>query len=105
MLSALVTFLKSQANPCFSRDYNLEILFILNIIIKVFSVLRFKNLIYFDKVLAIDENNVVVLVSKGVALLRMGKYEEAIIYFDKVLAIDENNVIALRNKELAYDGT
>jgi tetratricopeptide (TPR) repeat protein len=40
--------------------------------------------------------------NKGLALVRMGKYEEAITYFNKVLEIDENDSIALHYKELVY---
>ena len=58
---------------------------------------------YFDKVLAIDPNDVDALNSKGVALDSLGNYTEAIEYFDKVLAIDPNDVDAIYNKGVAFE--
>jgi tetratricopeptide (TPR) repeat protein len=55
---------------------------------------------YYDKVLAIDTNNVYTLLHKGLAFLGMGKSDEAIKYFDKILAIDANNIGALKAKKL-----
>jgi tetratricopeptide (TPR) repeat protein len=43
-------------------------------------------------------NNTDELYSKGVKLLRRGKYQEAIECFDKVLEIDPNHADALTNK-------
>ncbi|MGD9673462.1 MAG: tetratricopeptide repeat protein [Candidatus Nitrosocosmicus sp.] len=53
---------------------------------------------YYDKVLAIDPNDVYALGNKGGALFNLGKYDEAITYYDKVLVIDPNDVYALGNK-------
>ena len=40
---------------------------------------------YYDKVLAIDPNNVDVLTDKGLALHNLGNYNESIGYYDKAL--------------------
>jgi superkiller protein 3 len=53
---------------------------------------------YYDKVLAIDPNDVDALTNKGVALSALGKSEEAIQYYDKALAIDPNYTLSLTNK-------
>ena len=55
---------------------------------------KFKESItYFDKVLAIDPNNVLALNEKGNALGGLGNYKEAIAYYDKALAVDPKNAI------------
>jgi tetratricopeptide (TPR) repeat protein len=53
---------------------------------------------YFDKVLAIDQNNIQALNNKGFALSQLGQYQDAIGYFDKVLAIDPEFLDAIGNK-------
>src|SRR5688500_14078959 len=60
-----------------------------------------KAIMYYDKVLAIDENNTLALNNKGLTLYRLGQYDDAIKYYDKVLAIDENNTLALNSEGLA----
>jgi tetratricopeptide (TPR) repeat protein len=45
-----------------------------------------------------DRNYLRALSNKGVALIGLGKYEEAIECFDKALVIDPNNVDALDSK-------
>jgi tetratricopeptide (TPR) repeat protein len=57
-------------------------------------------------VLTNDNNNTITkantannnLINKGIALLIVGKYNEAINLFDKVLALEPNNTLALTNK-------
>jgi tetratricopeptide (TPR) repeat protein len=44
--------------------------------------------VYYDKVLAIDPNDLDTLSNKGIALDDLGQDEEAIGYYDKVLAIE-----------------
>ena len=53
---------------------------------------------YFDKVLAIDPNDIDALVNKGNSLDELDKHEEAINHYDKVLAIDPDDTDALGNK-------
>jgi tetratricopeptide (TPR) repeat protein len=42
---------------------------------------------YYDKVLAIDPNNIFALGNKGLGLSNLGRDQEAIEYYDKVLAM------------------
>ena len=56
------------------------------------------NILYFDKVLAINPNHEVVLINKGGALAKLKKYDDAILYFDKVLKINPENADVLYNK-------
>jgi len=58
-------------------------------------------ILYFDKVLEIDPNNVKALINKGVAVASLGEFVDALQYFDKVLEIDPNNIKALNNKGTA----
>jgi tetratricopeptide (TPR) repeat protein len=51
--------------------------------------------------LEIDGNDALALYNKGLALLYLGKYNEAIECYDKALEIDPKYVSALRNKGLA----
>ena len=60
-----------------------------------------KAITYYDKVLAIDPNDVDALNNKGIALDDLGKYQEAITYYDKILTIDPNYAYALNNKGIA----
>jgi tetratricopeptide (TPR) repeat protein len=58
---------------------------------------------FYDKVLAIDPNNIKALYNKGKALSQLGNYVKslnnaAISYYDKVLSLQPNNVGALYNK-------
>ena len=46
-----------------------------------------ESIIYFDRALAIDENNATVLGNKDGVLIDLGKYEEAISYLDRALEI------------------
>ena len=55
-------------------------------------------LAYYDKVLAIDPNDIDALTGKAKALHFLERYQEAIEYFDKVLAIDPNDIDALTGK-------
>jgi tetratricopeptide (TPR) repeat protein len=44
------------------------------------------------------ENDIDALKNKGLALSKLGRYEEAIECYEKVLAIDGNDIFALNNK-------
>ena len=57
----------------------------------------------YDRVLEIDPGNVLTLYGKDVALLRFGKYQEALTWFDKALFIDPVNLNALTGKGAALD--
>jgi heparosan-N-sulfate-glucuronate 5-epimerase len=46
-------------------------------------------------------NDITALNNKGLALAKLGKYNESIVFFDKALAINPNNTAALNNKGLA----
>lgn len=52
----------------------------------------------FDKSLALDPNNALVLQHKGTALLAQSKFDEAIIYYEMALAINANDAVSLYNK-------
>jgi tetratricopeptide (TPR) repeat protein len=56
---------------------------------------------WYDKVLAIDPNDVKALNNKGAALDLLKRHKKAIKWLDKALAIDPHYVIALGNKGLA----
>jgi tetratricopeptide (TPR) repeat protein len=51
-----------------------------------------KAISYYDKALAIEPNDVVVLEDKNSALDLLGRYNEAIVYYDKALTLDLRNV-------------
>ena len=53
--------------------------------------------------LQIDPNNVIALGNKGLALDKLGRYEEVIEEYDRILAIDPNDINALGNKGLDLD--
>jgi tetratricopeptide (TPR) repeat protein len=55
----------------------------------------------YNKVLALDPNDLLALNNKGVALYNLGNYEEAIQMYNKVLALDPNDVDAKYNKSIA----
>jgi tetratricopeptide (TPR) repeat protein len=55
----------------------------------------------FEKVVAIDPNNIETLYGIGVALYNLGKYEESITWFDKALEIDPTHVFPLYYKGAA----
>jgi tetratricopeptide (TPR) repeat protein len=56
---------------------------------------------YYDKILALDPNNVDALNNKGLILNDLGKYNKSIGYYNNALAIDPNHFWALNNKGLA----
>jgi tetratricopeptide (TPR) repeat protein len=58
---------------------------------------------YYDKVLAIDPNEVNATYNKGSALDSLGNYTGAIEYYDRVLAINPNDVDALNSKGVSLD--
>src|SRR5215212_1797923 len=55
-------------------------------------------IVYFDRALAIDPNDIDALINKGIALDGLRRYQEAILYYDSALAIDPNDIDALINK-------
>jgi tetratricopeptide (TPR) repeat protein len=56
---------------------------------------------WYDKALAVNQNNVPALVQKGTDLVGQGKAEEAITWLDKALSIDPSNLMALISKGAA----
>lgn len=56
---------------------------------------------WYDKALAINQNNVPALVQRGTDLVNQGKYEEAIMLLDKALKIDPTNIMGLVSKGAA----
>lgn len=67
------------------------------------SVIEFPNskINWYDKALAVNQNNVPALVEKGTELVGQGKGEEAITWLDKALSIDPTNLMALISKGAA----
>jgi tetratricopeptide (TPR) repeat protein len=57
-----------------------------------------KEIDWYDKALAINQNNVPALVQKGTKLVSQGKDQQAIIWLDKALMIDPTNTMALVSK-------
>jgi tetratricopeptide (TPR) repeat protein len=58
-------------------------------------------LVYFDKALSIDANNVNALIGKGTTLGSLQRYSEALTYFDKALIINPNDPVALEGKRVS----
>ena len=56
---------------------------------------------WYDKALAVNQNNVPALVEKGTELVAQGKGEQAITWLDKALRIDPANLMALISKGAA----
>jgi tetratricopeptide (TPR) repeat protein len=52
----------------------------------------------YDRVLTRDQNNVEVLLNKGLCLYYLRRHEESINYFDRVLEINPKSVLALHRK-------
>lgn len=67
------------------------------------SVVEFPNskITWYDKALAVNQNNVPALVEKGTDLVGQGKGEQAITWLDKALTIDPSNLMALVSKGAA----
>jgi tetratricopeptide (TPR) repeat protein len=59
---------------------------------------------WYEKALAVNQNNVPALVEKGTHLVSLGKSEQAITWLDKALGIDPNNLMALISKGAALRG-
>jgi tetratricopeptide (TPR) repeat protein len=57
----------------------------------------------YDKALAIVPKATGILGNKGIVLIKLGYYNEAILIFDRILAIEPNNVIGLYNKGVCLD--
>jgi tetratricopeptide (TPR) repeat protein len=55
-------------------------------------------IMYYDKALSINPNATDILHNKGIVLIKLVKYNEAIIVFDKILSLDPKNVAGLYNK-------
>ena len=60
------------------------------------------TLIWSDKVLAIDFDNLDALVGMGRSLYALGKNEHAVTFYDKALATEPSVAFALQIKGLAY---
>ena len=56
---------------------------------------------WYDKALAVNQNNVPALVEKGTELVGQGNHEEAITWLNKALSIDPANLMALISKGAA----
>ncbi len=67
------------------------------------SVLESSNpkINWYDKALAVNQNNVPALVQKGTDLVGQGKGEQAITWLDKALSIDPTNLMGLISKGAA----
>ena len=67
------------------------------------SVIEFPNskINWYDKALAVNQNNVPALVEKGTELVSQGNGEQAITWLDKALSIDPTNLMALISKGAA----
>ena len=59
---------------------------------------------WYDRALAINQNNVPALVQKGTDLVNAGEGQQAIIWLDKALKIDPSNMMALVSKGAALRG-
>ena len=59
---------------------------------------------WYDRALAINQNNVPALVQKGTDLVNAGEAQQAIIWLDKALKIDPSNMMALVSKGAALRG-
>ena len=57
----------------------------------------------YDTVLSIHPNATDIIGNKGVVLVKLGYYTDAIKIFDKILSIDPNSVIGLYNKGTCLD--
>lgn len=56
---------------------------------------------WYDKALAVNQNNVPALVQKGTDLVGQGKGEQAITWLDKALSIDPTNLMGMISKGAA----
>jgi len=54
-----------------------------------------KDVAWYDKALAVNQNNVPALVQKGTELVSGGKDQQAIVWLNKALKIDSTNLMAL----------
>jgi tetratricopeptide (TPR) repeat protein len=54
-----------------------------------------KDVAWYDKALAVNQNNVPALVQKGTELVNDGKSQQAIVWLNKALKIDSTNLMAL----------
>ena len=58
-------------------------------------------IVWYDKKLETDQNNIIILNNKGTAFSAMEIHEEAIVWYDKALQVDSEHIITLNNKGLA----
>lgn len=65
------------------------------------SEMSSKETTWYDKALAINQNNVPALVQKGTDLVNEGKDQQAMTWLDKALQIDPANLMALVSKGAA----
>ena len=59
-------------------------------------------MIFYDKVLAQDPQQIEALLKKGHILGTLARYQQAIIHYDNVLSQDRENLLALLNKGLSH---
>jgi tetratricopeptide (TPR) repeat protein len=52
---------------------------------------------YFDKILALDPNDVVTLGNKGAALTQLSRHDEALVLYKKALGLEPTNITLLNN--------
>ena len=57
-----------------------------------------KALIYLDRALVQDSDNIPALAQRGVCLAKLGHFEESLKCFNRILELDPENLHALRNK-------
>jgi tetratricopeptide (TPR) repeat protein len=69
-----------------------------------FQVGNSREFTWYDRALAINQNNVPALVQKGTDLVSAGESQQAIIWLDKALKIDPSNIMALVSKGAALRG-
>jgi len=61
------------------------------IIGKGIDLIGLVTILYYDRALSLDPNNILALNNKGLALGRLGIYTGAIKYYDKALAIGQQD--------------
>jgi tetratricopeptide (TPR) repeat protein len=104
MLAAVGIFPIQLSTATTSSNTTLdEVNFLNNKGISLNSLGKFnESVTYFDKVLAMDPNNIIALTQKANAFGGLGKYPDAITYYDRVLAIDPKNAEALDDKGVSF---
>lgn len=59
------------------------------------EIIYSKDVAWYDKALAVNQNNVPALVQKGTELVNDGKAQQAMVWLNKALKIDSTNLMAL----------